>query len=119
MEMIESRIGGIGSFPLIIRDLLGLHHIYSGDLKVAELKIPSCGEDFHVNRLSKGFVDVNLNSILNSNVDVIRTYEEISVGFLSRFRGEGDIIVPWSGGKDSTCVLVLALKAFGKILFQF
>jgi len=114
LKLLEPRIGRIGSYPLIIRDYSGLHHIYSGVFKIAELKILSVGEDFYVNRLSDKYVDLDLNSILTSNVNVIKMYEGISLSFLSQFKGMGDIIVPWSGGKDSTCALVLALKAFRK-----
>lgn len=112
LRLLESKIGRIGGYPLIIRDYSGLHHIYSGVFKIAELRIPSVGEDFYVDRLSDKCVDVDLNSILKSNVNVIEMYERISLNFLSQFKDAGDIIVPWSGGKDSTCALILALKVF-------
>ncbi len=115
IKILSKYIGRIGSHPILIRDFGGLHYMYSGPIKIAELKIPDIGEEISVKRLSNENYDVDLNELLRVNLDVIRLHEKISINFLEKFRGQGDIIVPWSGGKDSTCALILALKVFKKI----
>ena len=49
------------------------------------------------------------------NREILAQFENISLKFLEIFKGKVDsVIVPWSGGKDSTASLILALKAFGR-----
>jgi len=118
-RILEDILGRIGKCPLIVRDFGGLHHVYSGKLKVAELKIPIKGEKVSAIRLIDDFMDVDLGRIISINEDVIKLHEHISISFLKRYEGVGDVVVPWSGGKDSTCALLLALKVFKDVTAIF
>ncbi len=52
--------------------------------------------------------------LLKANIDAIKAEESIVAGWLQRVgKGFDKVIVPWSGGKDSTTVLYLALQVFG------
>jgi len=99
--------------PLIIRTISEEHLVYSGADIVAKIYIKDRGFLPRVEAVSKECVDVKLDNIIKANLDVIRAFEDASIKFL-RSLGEYDtIIVPWSGGKDSTATLLLAVKAFG------
>jgi len=109
----------LGSKPglnsLILRKMGGLHVVYSGKRVFGTLHIPDTGCS------PRGFIrrdvepiDVELNNLLEFNRHVIEGFLKVSLNFLSRFKGAYDTIaVPWSGGKDSTAALLLALKVFG------
>ncbi len=57
---------------------------------------------------------IRIDELVELNRDVILREEEIVVNWLSDVgSGFERIIVPWSGGKDSTTALYLALKVFG------
>ncbi|RLE52130.1 MAG: phosphoadenosine phosphosulfate reductase, partial [Candidatus Methanomethylicota archaeon] len=118
-EILESFIGSIGRYPLIVRDFGGLHHVYSGKTKIAELIIPDEGEQVKAFRFNEPLVDVDLNKVISANEEIIKLHESISLKFLEQFKGKGDVIVPWSGGKDSTCALLLALKVFKNVTAIF
>ncbi len=119
VKLLSEHIGDVGSYPLFIRDFGGLHHVYSGPIKIAELTIPDEGFNIKVERISNARYDVELRDLLNLNRSVIELHEHISMKFLENFRGIGDVIVPWSGGKDSTCALILALRVFKDVVPVF
>ncbi len=110
--------------PVLVRKFGGLHDIYCGFYKVAELEVPDNG--FKPNgRVIKDSIpkNVDMDSLLKANNEVLRIYEHISKKFLRRFIDWVDtVIVPWSGGKDSTAALLLTLEVFPrskvKVLFS-
>ncbi len=105
-------------FVLLIRKHGGIHDIYLGDRKVAVIRFSDMG--YKPDVISKETTDieyrnVNLEHTLSLNVEVLKTYEEISLKLLKTFEdGVDQVIIPWSGGKDSTVALLLAIKAFGR-----
>ncbi len=57
---------------------------------------------------------VDPGELVKANIDAIKAEESIVAGWLQRVgKGFDRVIVPWSGGKDSTTVLYLALRVFG------
>ncbi len=115
-KIIEKLTGVKVENPLFIRARAGIHRIYSGPNEIATINIPDEGkiEVLSVNRDAEIY-NVELNDILNNNKRILQLHENITINFLKQFKGKYDrFIVPWSGGKDSTACLLLALKTFGK-----
>ena len=105
--------------PLLVRKLDGLHDIYCGPGKYAEIHIFDEGIK-PVGRLTgKAYVEeISESKLVEANQELLKLYERISLEFLKKYREWADtVIVPWSGGKDSTVALWLALKVFprGKV----
>ncbi len=114
-ELLSEVIGrDVGANPLILKLGTGLHRVYSGDAPVAEI-------DFErgptvVKVFESGFVDVSFDATakLMYTVGNLKVLEEAAVRAIREFAGGDRVAVPWSGGKDSTVALVLAVKALGK-----
>ncbi len=109
--------GSIGENPLIVRQMGGRHYVYNGPSIRAELLIPDEG------LVPRGKIvndkvdplDIDLDTLVKNNTDIIRVHERISLKILEGFKDKVDlVIVPWSGGKDSTAALIMAVKVFGK-----
>ena len=113
-RLVELLSGGrIGENPLVLRTHGGLHLVYNGPGVRAELEISDTGLAPRARILGGEAVDVSLNSLIEANRGYIGVLEEASAQFL-RSLGEFDtVIVPWSGGKDSTAALLLAIKVYG------
>ncbi len=100
--------------PLLVRKYGGLHDIYCGFKKFGEIHIFDEGVK-PVGKIidSSECYDIDLDRLIKSNKDIIRLYENISIEFLKKYLEWVDtVIVPWSGGKDSTTTLWLTLKVF-------
>jgi 3'-phosphoadenosine 5'-phosphosulfate sulfotransferase (PAPS reductase)/FAD synthetase/3'-phosphoadenosine 5'-phosphosulfate sulfotransferase len=56
------------------------------------------------------------NDLISSNISIVNTMDQFLKQFLKKNVKEhiDKIIVPWSGGKDSTAVLIAATQVFGK-----
>jgi len=104
------------SNPLLLRKFGGVHLVYCGKYPTAKLVIPDLGCKPMAKLLrSCEQRDVPLSHMLAENKEILAQFENISLKFLKRFEEKVDsVIVPWSGGKDSTASLLLALKAFGR-----
>ncbi|MBO8174205.1 MAG: phosphoadenosine phosphosulfate reductase family protein [Thermococcus sp.] len=103
----------IGSVSLVLRKLMNQEVYYSGSMKIAEVS-KRIGEGTEVLWRIPHTEDVSLKDIIKANESYIRAFEEASKSFLEQFKGY-DIIVPWSGGKDSTATLILASKVFKNV----
>jgi len=110
-EEIMQRLLGIkiGKNSLILRKRMNQETYYSGRNLVAEVS-KVIGEPTKVEWYCPCIEDVELNELLRKNETYIRNFERASISFLKDF--EGRPLIPWSGGKDSTAVLLLAKKAF-------
>ncbi|RLE76886.1 MAG: phosphoadenosine phosphosulfate reductase [Thermoprotei archaeon] len=111
---LEVHLGPLGETPLLVRKFGGEHDVYSGPRKIGVLKIPDVGK-VEGNRLEPVKpVDVRVEDVVRLNEDILRFHEKVSLNLLRGLKDDFDaFIVPWSGGKDSTVALVLALKALG------
>lgn len=104
----------IGLNPLLVREFGGLHKVYCGPKKTGILKIPDEGIEPRGEGFSSEVYDIELGKLIEFNSHILKLYESISLEFLRKFRDWTDtVVVPWSGGKDSTAALLLALKVFG------
>ncbi|MET1129099.1 MAG: phosphoadenosine phosphosulfate reductase family protein [Thermoproteota archaeon] len=106
----------VGENPLVVRRRGGVHYVYQGSTVCAEFVIEDAGFSPKVKKADSctQHVSVDLSKLLESNRDVLELYERISVNFLRSLGDFDTVIVPWSGGKDSTAALLLAIEAFGK-----
>ncbi|RLG77802.1 MAG: phosphoadenosine phosphosulfate reductase [Thermoprotei archaeon] len=101
--------------PLLVRKFGGVHDVYCGLRRAAVLEIPDEGFRPHGKILCSECVTESADEhvLLEINRPVLELYERIALSFLGRFREWADtVIVPWSGGKDSTATLLIALRAF-------
>jgi len=104
----------VGHNTLVLRKMGGEHVIYSGEKICATLHIPDHGCRPRGYARDVDAINVNLDKLLHVNSGVLRAFETVSKHFLMRFRDKVDVVaVPWSGGKDSTLALLLALDVFG------
>ncbi|RLG79888.1 MAG: phosphoadenosine phosphosulfate reductase [Thermoprotei archaeon] len=101
--------------PVLIRKFNGVHDLYCGTKRVAVLEIPDEGfkpSGKHIG-MQTDIVDHDLNGMIRANTQVLEVYESLAKSFLQQYREWADtVIVPWSGGKDSTATLLLVLSVF-------
>lgn len=103
----------LGENSLVLRKLMNREVYFSGPNKVAEIS-KKLGVPTEVLWKCPCSEDVSLESLIELNGDYIEAFAHASKAFLWQF-ADYDIIVPWSGGKDSTAVLTLAKETFGKV----
>jgi 3'-phosphoadenosine 5'-phosphosulfate sulfotransferase (PAPS reductase)/FAD synthetase/3'-phosphoadenosine 5'-phosphosulfate sulfotransferase len=105
----------VPSNPLLVRMEKNVHTIFSGPELVAKLHFRDDGLSPKVLEVHefKG-VEVSIDSLLRANRWVLEAYEKASMEFLKSLGDFDTIIVPWSGGKDSTAALILAMKLYGR-----
>ncbi len=111
-----SRLVGfsIGRNPLIVRTRGSVHEVYTGPELAARLDFRDEGLKpvvLEVRHHSDYSVDVE--ALLKANQAVLDAFEKLSLDYLKGLGDFDTIIVPWSGGKDSTAALLLAAKAYG------
>ncbi|NJE46713.1 hypothetical protein E3E35_04640 [Thermococcus sp. GR7] len=100
----------LGENSLVLRKLMNQEVYFSGPNKVAEVS-KKLGVPTEVLWRCPCPEDVPLESLIELNQDYIDALAEASKAFLRQFE-DYDIIVPWSGGKDSTATLILASEVF-------
>lgn len=113
---LVSRLAGgeVGDNPLVLRMHEGRHLVYNGPLPRAELVIGDTGWRPSARILGGEPRPASLGATVEASRRPLRELVEAAKGFL-RGLGEFDrVIVPWSGGKDSTAALLLALEAYGR-----
>ncbi|MCD6340834.1 MAG: phosphoadenosine phosphosulfate reductase family protein, partial [Desulfurococcales archaeon] len=113
---LVGEVTGLGELenPLIVRGAGGEHVVYCGPEPCGVFKVFNDRLEVKGRKLTEPLHrEVHLENLLKANEEVLRLYEGISAEVLRSFRGWADyVVVPWSGGKDSTAALVLALKVF-------
>ncbi|AEH24818.1 phosphoadenosine phosphosulfate reductase domain-containing protein [Pyrococcus yayanosii] len=102
----------MGDVSLVLRKLMNQEVYYSGPNKIAEVS-KVIGRSTEVLWRILASEEVSLDETIEGNKEYIEAFERASAAFLKGF--EGDIIVPWSGGKDSTAALILASKVFKNV----
>ncbi len=109
-------LGKICSTPLLMRRFGGEHYVYCGYRLTALLNIPDHGINPRGELICSDCIEeVSIDNLLKANKDVINSYAYISKKYLEKYKKWADtVIVPWSGGKDSTVALLLALEVFSK-----
>ncbi len=100
----------IGENSLVLRKLMNQEVYFSGQKKVAEVS-KKLGFPTEVLWRCPCVEDVPLGPILEANGGYIEAFAEASRAFLGKFE-DYDVVVPWSGGKDSTAALILAREVF-------
>ncbi|ALL00206.1 hypothetical protein Pyrde_0156 [Pyrodictium delaneyi] len=114
---IVSRLAGgrIGLNPLVVRTRGGLHLVYNGPKPRAELEVRDEGLTPQARIVGDDEpVDVNLEAMVEANRSILQLYERASLRFLESLGEFDTIVVPWSGGKDSTAILLLAITLYGR-----
>ncbi|MCD6488822.1 MAG: phosphoadenosine phosphosulfate reductase family protein [Desulfurococcales archaeon] len=102
---------------LVKRGLGGEHVLYHGSHKAGIIRF----YDDQLRMDTEIFLQpkpVNLKDIVQANKDYIELEEKIVLSILSKYKDFYDkVIIPWSGGKDSTTAAYLARKVFGKKVY--
>ena len=115
-DHVSALVGGaVGRNPLVLRLHGGRHHVYNGPRVRAVLEVDDLGIRPRAELVEDAEpLDVDISRLVEENRAVLERLSEASRGFL-RSLGEFDrVIVPWSGGKDSTAALIAAIEAFGR-----
>jgi len=100
-----------GDYVLMLRMLGGVHRVYSGSSWIATVRIPDRGLDVSAELRRGSIPALDFRAQVKANEEVLRVFEEVSLEMIRRYAENADVVVvPWSGGKDSTLVLYLASK---------
>jgi len=122
VKNLESIVGRSikSNMLLLIRKLEGIHEVFVGNKLLAKLRFSDFGYKPKVIELSRNFdeisgIYISVEGTIKTNLDILKVYESISVSMIRNLASAADlVVVPWSGGKDSTTALILAVKAVGR-----
>jgi len=103
----------LGENSLVLRKMMNQEVYFSGPNRVAEVS-KKLGSPTEVLWKCPCVEDVSIDSLIEANGPYIEAFAEVSRAFLRQFENH-DVLVPWSGGKDSTATLILAKETFGKV----
>jgi len=107
-------LGELRSVLLLVRKLGGEHEVYSGPHLIGKLKIPDLGE-VSSEIIRNQEVVTNIEKVIDANKRMMSLYEKLSLKLLENLKDKyTTVVVPWSGGRDSTATLILASKVFRK-----
>ena len=113
-EAMRSLLGvELGENSLVLRKTMNQEVYFSGPNKVAEVS-KKLGAPTEVLWRCPCVEDVPLEGLIEANRPYIEAFAGASRAFLESFR-DYDIVVPWSGGKDSTATLILAKETFDDV----
>ena len=123
-KLLELKCGvRLGENPLIVRvgEGVGRHLVFQGPKAVVAI-------DFEVNNLPSRrlvedyeVVDIDVQDVLKASQPFLNVLVEWSKTLLRRVFEEVEpdvVVVPWSGGKDSTATLLLTLEVIPRHLLQ-
>ncbi len=104
--------GEVPENPLVLKMSGGNHIIYSGPYIYGYMKIDDYGmkPDFKIEDFYE-IVNVDLDDIIRVNLNRLKILELMAINFIRKYINEDyHLVIPWSGGKDSTTILKLATK---------
>jgi len=104
----------VGENPLVLRLQGGLHYVYNGVRVRALLEVGDEGYRPRARIMEGEPVSVPLSRLVDANREVVEALAEASAGFLRSLGDFDRVVVPWSGGKDSTAALLLAIRVYGR-----
>lgn len=114
LELINEDLGikVPDDYLVALRMYGGLHFLYRKEKIFAKLKIPDEGTKIEViAENTKIDEELKLEKIVALNKEVIKKFEEVSTNYIKQETSSYDyVVVPWSGGKDSTATLLLTMK---------
>ncbi len=113
-ELLKIDVNGA---VLIFKISKGRHEVFVGKERIAELYIGERIDEIEAKTFNKEIskINISLNNVVEENRDVLKILEQKSIEELKLNAKEPDtVIVPWSGGKDSTATLLLSIRAFGR-----
>ncbi|RLF24424.1 MAG: phosphoadenosine phosphosulfate reductase [Thermoprotei archaeon] len=119
-EVIGKKMGiELNDPPLIIKKTEGIHEVFCGEVRLGVLKIPDEGLVTAKREVDKVEYELDIKEMVKWNCEEgpLKIHERISLELLRKVKEDYEydvVIIPWSGGKDSTATLVLALKVFGQ-----
>ncbi len=102
----------VGMGSVVLRKLYNVELYYSPRLKAKVVK--KLGEKLSWENYEVDFVHVKIEDLIEANKSWLEILESSSIKFLKKFESE-NVVVPISGGKDSTAALILAKKAFDDV----
>ncbi len=103
------------SLPLFVREYGGFHRVFCGPHEICRLEIPDEFKEIKVTVLDRIIttIEPSLDRTIDINRDLAKLVIDRGVRILTEFsKGFRKVIVPFSGGKDSTLSLAIACKAF-------
>jgi len=112
--LVSERVGVELEGPLLlVRKMGGEHDVYAGPSLVGRLRVPDTGRASG-EKLGEQAERTSVERLLSENEGVLETLERVSSSLIESVGREFDtVVVPWSGGRDSTAALLLARKALG------
>lgn len=105
----------VGRDPLVVRTPLGRHLVYNGPRVRAEYRVADRGlrpKAIVIDDVEP--IDNDWRRVVVENRVQLERIVAATKRFLSNFNEYDTVVVPWSGGKDSTAALLLALEVFGR-----
>lgn len=114
VELVSEHLGAELEGPLLlVRKMGGEHDVYAGPSLVGRLRVPDTGR-VSGEKLGEQAGGTSVERLLSENERVLETLERVSSSLLEGVGREFDtVVVPWSGGRDSTATLLLARKVLG------
>jgi 3'-phosphoadenosine 5'-phosphosulfate sulfotransferase/3'-phosphoadenosine 5'-phosphosulfate sulfotransferase (PAPS reductase)/FAD synthetase len=103
----------LGENSLVLRKLMNQEVYFSGPNRIAEVS-KKLGFPTEVLWKCPCTENVSLKDVLSANREYVEAFARASRAFLEQFKGR-EVLVPWSGGKDSTAALILAREVFGRV----
>ncbi|RLJ00820.1 MAG: phosphoadenosine phosphosulfate reductase, partial [Candidatus Aenigmatarchaeota archaeon] len=99
--------------PLLLRKMGGEHNLYVAERLVAKIIFKDYGIPVYEILDKETSEGASIDKTLKLNTKFIKKIEKISLSYMQRIEPD-TVLVPWSGGKDSTVALILAIKSYGK-----
>ena len=104
---------------LVVKRVHDEHDVLVGKDRIVEIVIPENDDPYarRYYKISVPKIVQSLRDTIHLSANYIMTHEKLAIKIMEeayKIAQPDKIVVPWSGGKDSTACLILALKTFGK-----